>query len=132
MIDYQGALEKAIYTRLSRRVTKATVFQHVPESSPPPVVILGDVDCENEGEKDSPLFRFTVQVMSIVQGPGRKPLNALQAEVFAALDGWKPAATADVTFGEVSIGTVSGQEIQAAQGPVYYGQQTATVYVQAA
>lgn len=131
MTDFQGALEKAIYDRLTAEVTLADVFQHVPESTPPPVVIISDVDFENQGDKFGALFLFTVNIVSLVQGPGRKPLAALQAEVFEALNDWTPTATASVQFGNVKVTSGSGQEIQAAQGPIYYGQQSATCFVQA-
>lgn len=132
MTDFQGALEKAVFDRLTENVTLGQVFQHVPENTPPPVVIISDVDFENEGDKGTPLFRYTINVVSLVQGPGRKPLGPLQAEVFAALNEWTPTATSEVRFGTMMVTSGSGQEIQAAQGPIYYGQQSATVYVQAA
>lgn len=132
MTDFQGALEKALYDRLTAQVSGAAVFQHVPENQAPPVVIVGDVDFEDEGDKDGQLLRFSVQIVSIVAGPGRKPLNALQAQVRAALDRWTPTATGSVKFGEVRLSSGSGQEIQGKQGPIYFGQQTAAVYVQAA
>jgi len=132
MTDYQGALEKAIFDRLTDEVTLGTVFQHVPESTPPPVVIISDADFENQGDKQGVLMLFTVNIVSLVQGPGRKPLAALQAEVFDALNEWTPTATASVRFDKIKVTSGSGQEIQAAQGPIYYGQQSATVFVQAA
>lgn len=131
MTDYQGALEKALFDRLTAQVTLATVYQHVPENEPPPVVIIGELDFDNEGDKAGVLMRFTANIISMVQKPGRKGLNALQAEVFSALNEWVPTPTASVTFGTVNVTSGSGQEIQAAQGPVYFGQQSATCYVQA-
>lgn len=132
MTDFQGALEKAIYDRLTDEVTLGTVFQHVPENTPPPVVIISDVDFENQGDKLGTLMLFTVNIVSLVQGPGRKPLAALQAEVFAALHDWTPTATVSVQFDKIKVTSGSGQEIQAAQGPIYYGQQSAICFVQAA
>lgn len=131
MTDLQGALEKAIFDRLVAQVTLGTVFQHVPENTPPPVVIISDVDFENQTDKKGRLLLFTVNIVSLVQGPGRKPLAALQAQVFEALNDWTPTATASVSFGNVKVISGSGQEIQAAQGPIYYGQQSATCFVQA-
>jgi len=132
MTDFQSAVEKVIFDRLSTQVAGAPIFQHVPENKAPPVVIVGDVTIDDEGEKDAALLRFEVSIVCVVQGPGRKPLNALQAQVRAALDRWRPGATLAVQFGEVRIVATSGQEIQAAQGPVYYGQQSAVLYAQAA
>lgn len=131
MTDFQSEVEKAIFDRLVAQVTGAQVFQHVPDNTPPPVVIVSDVLVDDEADKDSPLFRFDIQILCVVAVPGRKSLNALQAQVREALNDWKPAATALALFGEVKVNTSSGQEIQAPQGPVYYGQQSAVVYVQA-
>lgn len=132
MTDFEQAVQQAFFDRLTARVTKARVYQHVPADTPPPVVFLGDLDFEDDGTKGDPLLRFTVQVMAVVAGPGRKPLNALRAEVFAALDRWRPEDTAAVAFGEVTVGTATVQEIQGEHGPIYFGQHTATVMVQAA
>ena len=132
MTDFQSAVEKAIYDRLVEQVTAAPVKQHVPENHAPPVVIIGDITFENQGEKDAPLFRFDVALVSVVTGPSRKPLNVLQAQVRTALDRWKPAATGEVAFGEIVVSGGSGQEIQGEQGPIYFGQQSAVFYVQGA
>jgi len=132
MTDLVAAFEKAVFDRLCARVSDARVFQNVPERQAPPVVIVGDVDWEDEGEKDGPLLRITVQLVSIVSGPSRKPLNALQASVRDAIDRWTPTATTSVLFGELRVTTASGQEIQGEHGPVYFGQQSATAWVQAA
>lgn len=132
MTDYAQAVQQAVYDRLCAQVTLARVYQHVPQDTPPPVVFLGDIDFENEGSKAEPLLRFSVQVMAVIAGPGRKPLNALMAEVFAALDEWRPDDTAAVAFGEVSLGAATVQEIQGEHGPIYFGQHSATLWVQAA
>lgn len=130
MADYQGAVEKAVFDRLTAQVTLASVFQNVPDNTAPPVVIVSDVDFENEGDKDDPLLRFSVTLTSIVSGRGRKPLNALQAQVLTALDQWRPTATASVSFGEVRVESGTGQEVQTDGGPVYFGQQVAVLYAQ--
>lgn len=130
MTDFSNAVEKALFDRLAATVTGATVFQYVPENQAPPVVIIGDVTFEDEGEKAAPLYRYDVSIVCVVQGPGRKPLNALQAQVRDALDRWQPPASGGVLFGEIRISSASGQEIQGEQGPIYYGQQSAILYAQ--
>lgn len=129
-IDFQGAVELAIYDRLHLRVRGAQIFQNVPDNTPPPVVIIGDVDWADEGDKDGQLLLFNVVLTTIVAGRSRKPLNALQAQSHAALHRWTPPATSLVRFGEIVIGSASGQEVQAPGGPVYFGNQQATLYVQ--
>lgn len=132
MTDFAAALGKVIYDRLAAQVSLAGVYQHVPENTQPPVVIVGDMDFENDGDKAGALFRYSVQIVAVIQGPSRKPLNALMTQVFDALNEWTPAATASVRFGPATVETGSGQEIQGEQGPVYFGQQQAVLYVQAA
>lgn len=130
MIDYQAAVAKALYDRLAAEVSLADVFQHVPEDTPPPVVIVGDVSFEDIGTKDAPLFRFDISIVSVVAGPGRKPLDAVQAQVNEAINRWKPTATTQVEFGEVRLSSGSGQLIAGTDGdPIYYGDQQASVLV---
>jgi hypothetical protein len=128
MTDYQGALEAALFARLSGMVTLAPVYQHAPDNIAPPVVIIGDASSENVGAKDSPTLRFDVTIVSIVIGPARKPLNALQAEVFAALNGWTPDATGEVTFGDVTV-TTGSNRLLPSEEPIYYGEQSISVFV---
>lgn len=132
MTDFAGALEKALFDRLCARVTLARVFQNVPDNTPPPVVIVGDVDFENAAGKTGTLLRFTVQVDSVIAGNSRKALNALQAEVRDALHDWRPTATAEVKFGDCEVLSATGQQIVSDGGMVYLGQQAVQVWVQAA
>lgn len=132
MTDYQGAFEKVLYDRLRSQVTLGNVFQHVPDGVAPPLTIISDIDFENQGGKDGPLLRFTAVLTSIIAGRSRKPLTALQAQVFGALDQWQPTATSAVQFGQVMIDAGTGQEVTSDGGTVYFGQQTATCFVQAA
>jgi hypothetical protein len=130
MTNFQGALEAALYARLTAQVTLAPVHQHVPDNLAPPVVIIGDINSENIGAKDRPLLRFDITIVSVVTGPGRKPLNAVQAEVLAALGQWMPAATADVAFGDLQFQTGSGRLLPSEE-PIYYGEQVFVVIIQA-
>lgn len=131
MIDFQGAFEKALFDRLTQSVTKAQVHQHVPDNTVPPVVIIGDIGIENQGTKDSPLLKFDVTIVSVVAGPSRKPLDAVQAEVLDALDGWRATNTAEVGFGELTFVNGSGRLLPSEEA-IYYGEQTFSGYVMAA
>lgn len=128
-VDYQGALEQAVFDRLCQTVNLAKVFQNVPDNELPPVVIIGDIDFEDEGDKGGPLFRYSIQMMAIVSGKSRRVLNKVDAQVHAALNRWRPDPTDEVEFGEMSIETGTGQEVQVTQGTTYFSQKTASVYV---
>jgi hypothetical protein len=128
MADLQQALEKALFDRLTDQVTLARVFQHVPENTPPPVVIIADMSVSAAGGKSSRLDRFEFDIVSLIKSDERKPLNALQTEVRAALDFWQPAAASGVEIGE--IGFVSGDGYLLPDEAVYYGTQRFACFVQ--
>lgn len=130
MTEYQSVLEDVWFDRLQARVTKATVFQHVPDNTPPPVVILGDISFDNQGTKDGPLYLFNIVIVSVIRGHGRKALDELQAEVEAAVKDWTPDAQRGVGFGEAVIQSGNGRLIDTEDGsPIYYGEMTFTQFV---
>lgn len=100
-IDYATALQKAAYDRLCALIPggKRTVFQHVPEKTPPPVVIIGDMQSEARGGKGDVADRWTMVVFAVTMGTSRADNLALQTKVRAALGNWKPDATDAVIFG---------------------------------
>lgn len=128
--DLAQALEQALYDRLTAIVTLVNVFQHVPDNRPPPVVIIGDMNVEEvAGAKVAPsLERIEFDIISLVHGPSRKPLNALQREVKNALDRWRPAQVGDVVFGEVTF--LDGNGLLIPEEVIYYGTQRFACLVQ--
>lgn len=133
MIKYQAGLEDVWFDRLTERVSLAPVFVHVPDNTPPPVVMIADVNFDNQGTKDSPLLLFTVSIVSLTQGHQRKPLNELQAQVEAALNGWTPDPRDGLLFGQIMLQSGTGMLMNTGDGaPVYYGEQIFMQFVQAA
>ena len=127
--DLQQALEQALFDRLTAIVTLATVFQHVPDNTPPPVVIIGDMNAEEiSGAKIGGIDRIEFDIISIIHGPGRKPLNTLQRQVRSALDQWRPADVVDVSFGEISF--LDGNGLLIPDEVIYYGTQRFACLVQ--
>jgi len=102
MTNAVSAVEAAAYEALSAGVTLATVHQHVPANTPPPVVIIADMDAERLGTKEGdPDRNVTLTVTSIIQGEARLPLLELQAEIETTLDGLRvtpPGWTLKFTF----------------------------------
>lgn len=89
MASAASAIEAAAYAALDSDVTLAPVFQHVPEDTDPPLVIVADLDEDAEafGDKDGgDDGKFTLTVASLFRGEQRKPLFEIEAEVRAALD----------------------------------------------
>jgi hypothetical protein len=130
MTDFAQALDAAVFARLEPAVTLATVYQHVPQDTPPPVVIIGD---SSEGEaldKDGNLVPCEFEIVSVVRGAAREPLNAVQAEVRTALHGWVPGVVDGVLFGDVRQVSRDAQLLP--DGEHYYGTQRFAVLAQPA
>lgn len=89
MADMAFAVQDAIFDRLAGAIALplAQVYQHVPDGTQPPVVIIGKIDVQDEGGKDCHLARITAEIECFFRGPGRKGLFQIMATVKAALDG---------------------------------------------
>ena len=95
MTDLTLATQDAVFAALSAGGTSALapVYQHVPENTQPPAVIVGDIEVEAIGGKDGGLDRNVVTIVSFYRGPARKGLYAIMAANRAALDD-QPLASA--------------------------------------
>lgn len=87
MSDAQNACEAAIYAALVAGGLSWPVYQHVPEDTPPPVNIIGDMSGEPLGDKDTGDEQIELEINTIYQGEERAPVLAEQAKIIAALDG---------------------------------------------
>lgn len=114
------ACEAALYDALAAGVTLGTVYQHVPENTPPPVVILGDLSAEDASAKDDDDEAFTVEIVSLIMDEQRAPLLALQGEVKACLHGARLKRDG-FSFRPLFQGS-DGQLMP--DGETYYGSQT--------
>ncbi|MGE3304285.1 MAG: hypothetical protein AB7M12_14365 [Hyphomonadaceae bacterium] len=93
MTSAASAIEAAAYAALTAGVTLSPVHQHVPQDTPPPVTIVGDIDLEPFQTKDQDGDRQgTLVITCVVEGEARKPLLDLQDEVEAALSGLRVEA----------------------------------------
>jgi hypothetical protein len=86
MTSATSAAEAAIYGALTAGVTLATTYQHVPEDTPPPVVIIGDLEASQFDTKDDRDREISVAITSVVQGEARKPVMDIQEQIAAALN----------------------------------------------
>ncbi|SDC30927.1 hypothetical protein SAMN05444678_102264 [Sphingomonas sp. YR710] len=123
-IDYEYQLQKAIFVRLDDQVTGATVHQHVPDKTPMPVVIIGEMNPEDQGVKGAVFDRWAVTINTLTKGPLRSRCTALQAQNRAALDGWKPDPANGVIFGHLY--QQNSTAILLPEEEVYVGTQTFT------
>lgn len=91
MISATDALEQATYDLLTgatggRRIEGAKVYQHVPEDTPPPVVIIGDMEEEPLGAKKDPDRKISLSIATVTNGEERQPILAIQWQVENLLD----------------------------------------------
>jgi hypothetical protein len=128
MTDLQGALEARLFDRLSAEIVGAAVHQHVPQDVQGSLVIIGEIGSEDAGAKGRVLERFDIEIATEVRSTGRKDLNALQAQVHAALHEWQPDSTLEVKFGRMIQTSRSGQ--LGGDGSTYFGSQRFAIFVQ--
>lgn len=127
MTDAVTAAEKAIFAALTAAVDWA-VYQHVPQDTPPPVVIIGDMISNPIGVKDDPDRQINLQILTVFQGEERKAVTDRQQMIRDALDG--------VTLSETGFSITSNETSARAElmedGETYLGTSNFTVWALAA
>lgn len=53
------------------------VYQHVPEDTQPPMIVVGQLTSENADDKGDDLEEITAEVHYVYRGPARAPLLAM-------------------------------------------------------
>lgn len=129
MTDLSLAVQDGLYEKLSANVTLAPVYQHTPDGTEPPVVIIGQDVFTAEGDKSGRLERHTCEIITLVRGSSRKALYALQAEVYAALHG-EPITFAGATLSAPAFLDADDELLE--DGKTYYGRQRFEVWAQPA
>jgi hypothetical protein len=87
-IDLMQATQDGFYAALKAGIPAnvANVRQHVKENTPPPLVIVGTIESDNEAPKGDQLERLTVEIQSIYRGADRAVLLGIMHRVRLALD----------------------------------------------
>jgi hypothetical protein len=130
MTDLALAVQEGVYGALTAGVTLGQVFQHVPENTPPPVVIIGEDDVDPTiGGKGERFERHELTILTVVQGPGKRPLRLLQEQVRAALDN-RPITAAGANLSDPVFLSVTDQLL--ADGLTYYGEQRFLIFAEPA
>ncbi len=86
MSEAQNATEAAVFVALSGGGLSWPIYQHVPEDTPLPVNIIGDMSGEPLEDKSSGDARIELEISTVFQGEARKPVLDEQAKIIAALD----------------------------------------------
>lgn len=88
LLDALSATEVAIFRALDAGISGAAVFQHAPEDTEPPVVIVGDIDKATPiGASDDPDRRIPLTIVVITEGEQRRPCLLLIGQVEKILSG---------------------------------------------
>lgn len=105
MISAEDAVEKGSYALLTADIEDIApigvpVYQDVPDDTPPPVIILGDIDAAPLGDKDDIDQLVTLEIVTVTAGDERKPLLGLQGRIkdrlrgaVTEVEGWRLAFT---------------------------------------
>lgn len=129
MIDLAAAVQTAVFAALDvPAVTNlASLHQHVPENSVPPLVIVDDISLAPIGGKDGGLDRATVTIVTVMRKPKRAVLYALQSAVRSALE-YRTIAATGALFSQPEQ---TGQDTALLEdGETYQGTQTFDIIVQ--
>jgi hypothetical protein len=133
MADLKLAAQTAIVAKLSATaaVTNlAPVYQHVPDDTQPPVVVIGDISAAPVGGKGGALDLLDVEIITMVRAPGREHLTPLRNAVRDALDEQALPTQAGVAL---SVPVFAGDEDTIEDdGNTYIGTQRFSLYVQPA
>lgn len=119
MASAYDAVEKAAYTLLSAGGDiGAPVYQHVPENTDPPVIIIGDMTSVALAPKGDGDERITLTIVAAVNGEERKPLLALLNGIKERLHNARVAVGDDW---ELAFTWLSGNALITPDGEGYIG-----------
>lgn len=123
MSDAIDAVERAAYLLMTADpAPSAPVYQDVPDNAPPPVIIIGDVDWEPIGAKGDPDCTGRIEMVTVHDGDARKPLLAMQGEVFDRM----ADARIDVSGWRIFFTFTGGNAVLTPDGAGYVGMQNFT------
>lgn len=73
------------------------VYQHVPQDTEPPMIVLGQIGSASDEDKGEQVEDISAEIQCVYRGAGRAPLLAMMHAVRAALDG-EPIGASDAVF----------------------------------
>lgn len=104
------------------------LFQHVPQDTQPPLVVISDISSEEVGAKSDPWERHTVEIISEYRGPARKHLYAIMGQIMALVDG---AAIAQPPGISLTVPEFEGSEDGLLEdGQTYQGRQRFVLFAE--
>lgn len=124
MTRARDAAEAAIFMALSSAGLAWPVFQHVPQDTPPPVNIVGDMDGISLETKEDDDEEIELSILTVVQGEQRKPVSQEQGRIKSALN------NAALTSGGFTVRPIwtSADAVLMPDGETYLGTSRFTVF----
>ena len=89
MIDLLEPTQTAVFAALrsaSGLTDLCPVFQHVPQGTPLPLTIVGDIESVPIGGKNEQVEQITIEIVTVYRGSGRAPLLAIMHQQRLALE----------------------------------------------
>ena len=130
MSDHHGALQAALYARLTAQITDVPVYQHSPQDAPRPMIMIADISGSREGQgKDGDIERALFAIQCEVKASSLANLNALRTRVLTALRNWVPGAVDGVLIASPSLQS-SDPAIRFDDDDIYYGSDRFLTFLQ--
>ncbi len=136
MIDLLQGAQDALFAALKPvelmpdLPTGLGVYQHLPEQTQPPFIVIGMMTSENESVPCEQLEQITAEVHGVYRGEDRAPLLAMLHAVRAVLE-YQTITAPGITFESVNfVRTDVGEAL--ADGVTYVGLSTYKFYAQPA
>lgn len=128
--DIAHGLEKAVYDRLKAQITNVPVFQHVPQDTAPPVIMIAAMNRTDASGKTGQVEYVEFEIVCIFRSHARAPVHAAQQRVKDALHEFKPAVTGGTMIHKITQLDASDQLM--ADGLHYYGNQRFRTWIEPA
>ena len=131
MADLDGALQQAVYDRLTAQIIDVKTHQHPPQNVARPIILIAQITLVRDGGKDGGLNRAVFSIQCETKGAGLAKLSELRGRTRAAIEGWQPAVTLGVLIAAPVLISSAGA-IRFDDEDVYYGQDSYLTFLQPA
>lgn len=131
-VDLLTPAQDALFAALQGATFAAgvRVFQHVPQDTEPPYVVIGRLTTNNQEQTGDQFEEITAEIIFVYRGNQRRVLLAMMATARAAIDNQQIAA-AGAAFTRPRLDTGDAGEA-IADGVTYVGMQTYRFYAEPA
>lgn len=87
MTDLVEEARAAVLVALEAALPGLLVRDHIKQNTQPDYLLIGDIDWENQGSKDSPLLSVTIELIHVYRGGDRPVMLGRMNAAWEALEG---------------------------------------------